>query len=59
MFKIFNTEALIGMIGKLQKMKWENAMTIDRHSWGFRREANLKDYLKIEELIKQLASTVR
>lgn len=50
---------MIGIIGKLQKMKWENAMTIDRHSWGFRREANLKDYLKIEELIKQLASTVR
>ncbi|XP_078346303.1 uncharacterized protein LOC144631685 [Oculina patagonica] len=44
--------------GKLQKMKWENAMTIDRHSWGFRREANLKDYFTIEELIKQLATTV-
>ncbi|XP_022808791.1 uncharacterized protein LOC111345779 [Stylophora pistillata] len=44
--------------GKLQKMKWENAMTIDRRSWGFRREANLKDYLSIEELIKQLVSTV-
>lgn len=34
-------------------------MTIDRRSWGFRREANLKDYLSIEELIKQLVSTVR
>ncbi|KAL9956712.1 hypothetical protein ACROYT_G038233 [Oculina patagonica] len=45
--------------GKLQKMKWKNAMTIDRHSWGFRREANLKDYFTIEELIKQLATTVR
>ena len=40
-------------------MKWENAMTIDRHSWGFRRDANLKDYLSIEELIGQLVSTVR
>ena len=34
-------------------------MTIDRRSWGFRRETNLKDYLSIEELIKQLVSTVR
>ena len=34
-------------------------MTIDRRSWGFRREADLKDYLSIEELIKQLVSTVR
>lgn len=45
--------------GKLQKRKWENAMTIDRLSWGFRRDANLNDYFSIEELIKQLASTVR
>ena len=58
-WKLSKTEALIGIVGKLQKIKWENAMTIDRHSWGFRREANLKDYLKIEELITQLASTVR
>lgn len=40
-------------------MKWENAMTIDRHSWGFRRDAKLKDYLGIEELIMQLVTTVR
>lgn len=45
--------------GKLETKKWENAMTIDRQSWGFRREANLKDYLSIQELIKQLVTTVR
>ncbi|XP_068671840.1 alpha-L-fucosidase-like [Montipora foliosa] len=44
--------------GKLQKKKWENAMTIDALSWGFRREANLNDFLSIQELIKQLVTTV-
>lgn len=34
-------------------------MTIDRLSWGFRRDANLNDYFGIEELIRQLVSTVR
>ncbi|VEN35088.1 unnamed protein product [Callosobruchus maculatus] len=44
--------------GVLQKHKWENAMTIDKKSWGFRREANLSDFFTIEELLYQLASTV-
>jgi alpha-L-fucosidase len=46
-------------IGKVQPHKWENAMTIDRRSWGFRREAPLSDYLNIEDLITILAETVR
>ena len=24
--------------------KWENAMTLDTHSWGYRRNAKLQDY---------------
>ncbi|KAJ8974173.1 hypothetical protein NQ317_004850 [Molorchus minor] len=44
--------------GSLQPHKWENAMTIDKKSWGFRRNANLADYMTISELISQLASTV-
>jgi len=43
----------------LQKHKWENAMTIDRYSWGFRREATLEDYLSIEEILEELVITVR
>lgn len=43
----------------LQKHKWENAMTIDRYSWGFRREATIDQYLSIEELVAQLVITVR
>ena len=45
--------------GVLQKHKWENCMTIDRRSWGYRRDAVLADYLSIEQLITQLAQTVR
>ena len=43
----------------LQHHKWENAMTIDAHSWGFRRNSILSDYLPIENLVWQLVSTVR
>jgi alpha-L-fucosidase len=45
--------------GILQKHKWENAMTVDKKSWGFRREAKLEDFLTIHELISKLAETVR
>ena len=45
--------------GTLQTHKWENAFTIDKKSWGFRREATLSDYLTMDELIKDLAITVR
>ncbi|KAK0177393.1 hypothetical protein PV328_001451 [Microctonus aethiopoides] len=44
--------------GVLQKHKWENAMTIDRKSWGYRRNAALNDYMSIDELVKELAITV-
>lgn len=42
----------------MQAHKWENAMTIDKHSWGFRREAKLADILTYEELMDQVVSTV-
>ncbi|XP_030757345.1 alpha-L-fucosidase-like isoform X2 [Sitophilus oryzae] len=44
--------------GVLQAHKWENAMTIDKKSWGFRRNAVLDDYLTANELITTLARTV-
>lgn len=44
--------------GTLQLHKWENAMTLDKDSWGFRRTASLKDYITIESLLGTLASTI-
>ncbi|XP_395852.4 alpha-L-fucosidase isoform X2 [Apis mellifera] len=44
--------------GILLPHKWENCMTIDRKSWGFRRNAVLSEYFTLEELIKELVITV-
>ncbi|XP_055322101.1 putative alpha-L-fucosidase isoform X2 [Sitodiplosis mosellana] len=44
--------------GVLQKHKWENAMTIDKKSWGFRADAKIDDFLTKEELIKEIVITV-
>ncbi|XP_054165346.1 alpha-L-fucosidase-like, partial [Oppia nitens] len=44
--------------GVLQKHKWENAMTIDKHSWGYRRNAKSEDYLSTHELLTTLAQTI-
>lgn len=44
--------------GVLQKHKWENAMTIDKTSWGHRSDTKLKDFITSKELIKEIASTV-
>ena len=34
-------------------------MTIDSKSWGYRRNAQLADYLDMDDLIEELVSTVR
>jgi len=44
--------------GKLQNHKWENCLTIDSQSWGFRRNADINDMLTIDVLLSELASTV-
>jgi len=44
--------------GVLQKHKWENAMTVDTGSWGFRRQMNINEVRSIHELITILAETI-
>ena len=38
--------------GVLLPHKWENCMTIDSKSWGYRREAVLADILTMDDLTK-------
>ncbi|XP_069125094.1 alpha-L-fucosidase-like [Argopecten irradians] len=42
----------------LLKHKWENIMTMDKKAGAYRREATLRDYYTMEELIENLVSTV-
>lgn len=44
--------------GKLVKHKFENAMTIDKMSWGHRSNSKIEDYLTSDELIKEIVTTV-
>lgn len=44
--------------GKLQAHKFENAMTIDKKSWGHRSDAKIEDFLTSDELIREIVSTV-
>ncbi|KAL5106120.1 Tissue alpha-L-fucosidase [Taenia crassiceps] len=43
---------------KVLHHKWESCITLDRYSWGYRRESRLTDYLSPKELIETLISVV-
>lgn len=44
--------------GVLVKHKWESCISIDKRSWGYRRDAVIGDYLSIEELIRKVVKTI-
>jgi len=44
--------------GKLVEKKWENALTVDKTSWGLNRNASYADYLTTKELLDELVETV-
>lgn len=44
--------------GEKQHRKWENAMTLDKQSWGNRREAAIEDFITPQELMRTMAETV-
>jgi len=44
--------------GKLLPHKWENALTVDRSTWGYDRSAPYEDYLPTEYFIHSLAQAI-
>lgn len=50
--------AISFMLGTLQSRKWENCLTLDRRSWGWRRDMAPADVLTLKELIAELARTI-
>lgn len=44
--------------GQLIPHKWESAITVDRQSWGIRRNINLEEILSPEDLVRQVVVTV-
>ena len=43
----------------LQKHKWEDASTVDKSAWTYRRNVKLSDLHTVEELLATLVQTVR
>ena len=58
LYKLEPSRKLV-FLGKLKNKKWENAFTIDKKSWGFRRNAVLSDFMSMEEILHQVITTVR
>jgi alpha-L-fucosidase len=52
------TNDLIKFLGVLQPHKWENAMTLDAESWGYRRNSNIEEYLTPEQLMTTIVESV-
>uniref|UniRef100_A0A336KF97 Putative alpha-L-fucosidase n=1 Tax=Culicoides sonorensis TaxID=179676 RepID=A0A336KF97_CULSO len=44
--------------GVLLAHKWENAFTIDKHSWGHRDNAKYEDFMTAQEIIQEIVTTV-
>ncbi|CAH1772252.1 unnamed protein product [Owenia fusiformis] len=44
--------------GHVMERKWENCMTIDQESYGYRRNAKVNDYFDINGILKIVAETV-
>lgn len=48
----------VSCLGELLPFKWENAISIDKYSWGYRRVSNITDYYTTTELVAMMVETV-
>jgi alpha-L-fucosidase len=42
----------------MDRRKWENAMTLDKDSWGFRYNFDMSNVISIENLLEEIITTV-
>lgn len=42
----------------IQKKKFENCITLDKLSWGYRENVKLEEIMTVEEIIKDIVTTV-
>lgn len=54
LFVIYNV-----LSGTLQKFKWEDCTTVQKGSWGYKRNTDISGYLTAQELIAELVTVVR
>ena len=46
-------------VGVLQKRKWEDATTIQKGTWGYRRNTDINGYYTTGELVDLLVTVIR
>ena len=56
---IFRIWSFFCLAEVLQKRKWEDATSIDKHSWGYRRNVDIEDFQSTYELVTLLVQAVR
>ncbi|CAG0915163.1 unnamed protein product [Notodromas monacha] len=44
--------------GTLQPKKWENVLSMDKFSWGHRRNSHVWDFMDVKQIVKSLIETV-
>lgn len=49
---------MLSLTESLMSHKWENALSLDKQSWGFRNDMNAAEVMSFEELLNTVVTTV-
>lgn len=55
---IVKTYVFLFLTDSLMFHKWENALSLDQYSWGYRSDMKTSDVMSIADLIESVVSTV-